>query len=388
MDPIDDFTISVPQSALDDLRERLRLTRWPASSPEPGWASGVPVLYLRRLADYWLHDYDWRVHEAALNAHSQGLTEIDGQRVHFLHVRSPEPDALPLVVTHGWPGSIVEFTRILGPLTDPRGHGGDPADAFHVVAPSLPGFGFSTPLSAPDWDHARIARAWLTLMERLGYDRFGAHGGDTGSKVSPAIGRLAPERVVGVHINGGLELPTADAPDLDSAVLDSAALSSAELARLQSVRDLVRHGTGYADLQSTKPQTLAYALNDSPVGQLAWIVDKFKDWTDPAAELPEQAVDVDQLLTNVTLYWLTGTGASSAHQYRAVRDEPDEGGPSGVPTGVAVFPNDPAIRRLLERRHRIVHWTEFDRGGHFAAMEAPDLLVDDLRNCFRPLRKR
>jgi pimeloyl-ACP methyl ester carboxylesterase len=376
VDPIADFRIDVPQAALDDLRERLRLTRWPAASPEPGWDSGVPVLYLRRLADYWLHDYDWRVHEAGLNAFPQGLTEIDGQRVHFLHVRSAEPEAIPLVITHGWPGSVVEFTRIIGPLTDPRRHGGDPADAFHVIAPSLPGFGFSTPLSAPDWDHARIARAWLTLMDRLGYDRFGAHGGDTGSLVSPALGRLAPDRVLGVHINGGLSLPAVDGTEM----------TEPERARLESVRDLVRHGTGYADIQSTKPQTLAYALNDSPVGQLAWIVDKFKDWTDPAAELPEQAVDPDQLLTNVTLYWLTGTGASSAHQYRAVRDEVDAADPSDVPTGVAVFPTDPAIRGVLERRHRIVHWSEFDRGGHFAAMEAPDLLVQDLREFYRGLR--
>jgi pimeloyl-ACP methyl ester carboxylesterase len=378
MEPIADFRIDVPQSALDDLHDRLRLTRWPAGSPEPGWARGVPVLYLRRLADHWLHRYDWRVHERALNAFPQGLTEIEGQRIHFLHVRSPEPGALPLVLTHGWPGSVVEFMKIIGPLTDPAAHGGDAADAFHVVAPSLPGFGFSTPLSAPDFDHARIAGLWLALMDRLGYDRFGAHGGDTGSKVSPALGRLAPDRVAGVHINGGLELPPPDDPAL-------ASLTAEERERLQAVRDLVRDGTGYSALQSTKPQTIAYALNDSPVGQLAWIADKFHDWTDPAARLPEHAVDLDQLLTNVTLYWLTGTGATSAHQYRAVRDEPAPAY-SDVPTGVAVFPTDPAIRGLLERTQRIVHWSEFDRGGHFAAMEAPDLLVQDLRDFFRPLR--
>lgn len=377
MSSIADFRIDIPQAALDDLHVRLRATRWPSASPEPGWGRGVPVLYLRRLADHWLHRYDWRANEARLNEFGQGLTAIDGQRVHFLHVRSPEPDALPLVLTHGWPGSIVEFTQIIGPLTDPRRFGGESDDAFHIVAPSLPGFAFSTPLSAPDWTHERIARAWVTLMDRLGYDRFGAHGGDTGRNVSPAIGRLAPDKVVGVHINGGLSLP---------ADVDLESLTPAERARLESVRDLVRHGTGYADLQSTKPQTLAYALNDSPVGQLAWIVDKFKDWTDPAADLPERAVDLDQLLTNVTLYWLTGTGASSAHQYRAVRDEPHVLDPAGVPTGVAVFPTDPAIRSLLEREHRIVHWTEFDRGGHFAAMEAPDLLIGDLREFYRSLR--
>ena len=226
----------------------------------------------------------------------------------------------------------------------------------------------------------RIALAWAELMRQLGYDRYGAHGGDTGSVVSPELGRVAPARVVGVHIYGGLTFPSGPAADFDR-------LTDVEEVRLESARQVRRDGTGYADIQATRPSTLAYALNDSPVGQLAWIVEKFKEWTDPARELPEDAVDRDQLLTNVTLYWLTGTGASAAHLYYEVRTAPIEPAErTDVPTGIAVFPSDPAIRRLVEREHNVVHWSEFARGGHFAAMEAPDLLVGDVRAFFRGVR--
>jgi pimeloyl-ACP methyl ester carboxylesterase len=380
MTDIGEFRIAIPQEALDDLHDRLNRTRWPSEIPGLGWERGVPLHYLRRLADYWYHDYDWRTWEAKLNELPQFTTRIDGQQVHLLHVRSPEPGAIPLIITHGWPGSIVEFMNIIGPLTDPRAHGGDPADAFHIVAPSVPGFGFSTPLAEPGWNHRRIALAWAELMRRLGYDRYGAHGGDTGSVVSPELGRVASEHVIGVHINGGLSFPSDDPADLEN-------LTEAEQTRLAAAERLREVGTGYADLQSTRPQTLAYGLNDSPVGQLAWIVEKFWEWTDPARDLPEDAVDRDQLLTDITLYWLTGTGASSAHLYyevRAASATPVE--PSNVPTGLAIFPTDPAIRRVVEREHNIVHWSEFDRGGHFAAMEAPELLVDDVRAFFRRLR--
>jgi epoxide hydrolase len=380
MTEIGEFRIAIPQEALDDLHDRLNRTRWPSEIPGLGWERGVPLHYLRRLADYWYHDYDWRTWEAKLNELPQFTTRIDGQQVHLLHVRSPEPGAIPLIITHGWPGSIVEFMNIIGPLTDPRAHGGDPADAFHIVAPSVPGFGFSTPLAEPGWNHRRIALAWAELMRRLGYDRYGAHGGDTGSVVSPELGRVASEHVIGVHINGGLSFPSDDPADLEN-------LTEAEQTRLAAAERLREVGTGYADLQSTRPQTLAYGLNDSPVGQLAWIVEKFWEWTDPARDLPEDAVDRDQLLTDITLYWLTGTGASSAHLYyevRAASATPVE--PSNVPTGLAIFPTDPAIRRVAEREHNVVHWSEFDRGGHFAAMEAPELLVDDVRAFFRRLR--
>lgn len=374
-----EFRIDIPPAALEDLRDRLARTRWPAQLPRIGWSRGVPGDYLRGLVDHWRESYNWRAHEARLNEFPQFITEIDGQDIHFLHVRSPEPDALPLILTHGWPGSVVEFLKVIGPLTDPRQHGADPSDAFHVVAPSVPGFGFSTPLRETGWNHGRIARAWVELMGRLGYERYGAQGGDTGSLVSPEIGRQDPEHVVGVHINGGLAFPDGRPEDFED-------LSDAERARIAAAERLKQEGTGYAELQSTRPQTIGYALNDSPVAQLAWIVEKFKDWTDPAADLPEHAVDRDQLLTNVMLYWLTGTGASSAHLYYEVRREQPSRVRSGVPTGVAIFPTDPAIRRIVEREHNVVHWSEFDRGGHFAAMEAPDLLVRDIRAFFQELR--
>jgi epoxide hydrolase len=375
------FRVAVPQAALDDLRERLARTRWPDELPGVGWSRGVPLGYLRGLAEYWRDGYDWRAHEARLNARPQHTTEIDGQTIHFLHVRSPEPDALPLLLTHGWPGSVVEFLDVLGPLTDPRAHGGHPGDAFHLVIPSLPGFGFSTPLRGPGWDTNRVARAWAELMRRLGYTRYGAQGGDTGSVVSPALGRFDPEHVVGVHSNGLAAFTPLEPAEQDG-------LTAAERARLAAAEERVRDGTAYAVLQATRPQTLAYGLTDSPAGQLAWIVEKFQEWTDPARALPEDAVDRDLLLTNVSLYWLTGTAGSSAQLYYEAGHSGAWGAAekSATPTGVAVFPGDASIRRTVEREHTVVHWSEFDRGGHFAAMEAPDLLVGDIRAFFHRFR--
>ncbi|WP_433243558.1 epoxide hydrolase family protein [Actinomadura nitritigenes] len=378
MAKINPFRIDIPQADLDDLHDRLARTRWPDELPGVGWSYGVPTAYARELAEYWCTGYDWRRHEAALNEHPQFTTEIDGQNIHFLHVRSPEPDALPLILTHGWPGSVAEFMTVIGPLTDPRAHGGDPADAFHLVAPSLPGFGFSGPTREAGWNLRRVARAWAELMRRLGYDRYGAQGGDTGSLVSPELGRVAPENVVGVHVNGSLGFPTF-APG------ETEGLTEAERARLAVYTDQDR--SGYAMIQSTRPQTLAFGLHDSPAGQMAWIVEKFKEWTDPAHDLPDQAVDRDQMLTDVTLYWFTGTAGSSARLYKeGATDWGQPVGKSDVPTGVAVFPGDAGIRRVAEREHNVIHWSEFDRGGHFAAMEAPDLLVDDVRAFFRLVR--
>jgi epoxide hydrolase len=379
-DDISPFRIDVPEGELEDLRARLERTRWPGGLAPAGWSRGVPEEYLRELVGYWRTEYDWRAHERRLNRLPQFMTTIDGQRIHFAHVRSPEPDALPLILTHGWPGSFVEFLDVVGPLADPRAHGGAAEDAFHLVIPSLPGFAFSTPLSGTGWGIARIARAWDALMRRLGYVRYGAQGGDTGSLVSPELGRVAPERVVAVHVNGLLVHPPDDPGALHG--LDAEARQ-----RLEVMQRWDEELSAYANLQSTRPQTLAYALTDSPAGQLAWIVERFKDWTDPAAELPEDAVARDLILTNVTLYWLTRSAASSADQYvegasRWHAPRP----PSGVPTGVAVFPMDRSVRTFAEREHTVTHWSVFDRGGHFAAMEAPDLLVGDVREFFRAYR--
>jgi epoxide hydrolase len=374
------FRIAIEQRELDDLRARLARTRWPGPLAGEGWARGIPPDYLRGLAEHWRTAYDWRVHEAGLNALPQFTTVLDGQPIHLLHVRSPEPGALPLVLTHGWPGSFVEFLDVLGPLSDPRAHGGDPRDAFHLVVPSLPGFGFSSPVREPGWHTRRIARAWDELMRRLGYERYGAQGGDTGSLVSPELGRLAPDRVVGVHVNGLLVLPSGDPEEVAGA-------GEEDRARLRVIEHWARELSGYGALQSTRPHTLAYALTDSPVGQLAWIAERFRDWTDPAAELPEDAVDRDRLLTNVTLSRLTRTAGSSANAYFDDAQERHARRPSsGVPTAVAVFPLDRSVRVLAEREHAIARWTVFDRGGHFAAMEAPDLLVEDVRAFFRALR--
>jgi epoxide hydrolase len=377
------FRIDVPQADLDDLHDRLARTRWPDELPGVGWSRGVPAGYLRELAEHWRTGYDWRKHEARLNQHPQFTTTIDGTTVHFLHVRSPEPAATPLLLLHGWPGSVVEFLDLIGPLSDPAAHGGAPADAFHLVIPSLPGHGFSGPLAEPGWTDARVAAALVELMARLGYDRHGVQGGDIGAFIASQLGRLAPGQVVGVHVNALVTFPSGDPGDM-------AALTETEQGRLAEVKRWQDDLMGYMQLQGTRPQTLAYGLTDSPVGQLAWIVEKFKDWTDPAAELPEDAVDRDQLLTNVSVYWLTGTARSSANAYYERFHDPSMWAPkerSTVPVGVAVFPTDVAIRRFAEKTETVVHWSEFDRGGHFAAMETPDLLLHDIREFFRAVQQ-
>lgn len=389
------FRIDVPQPELDDLHDRLARTRWPAQVPGVGWSRGVPVGYLRELAEYWRTTYDWRAQEARLNELPQFTTEVDGQTFHFLHVRSPEPDALPLVLNHGWPGSVAEFLGIIGPLTDPRAHGGDPADAFHVVAPSLPGFGFSTPLAETGWGNLfRVSQAVAEVMRRLGYERYGTQGGDVGAGVAGMLPMVDPDRVAAVHVNGPAPYPFGPPIPLDG-------LSGADAVRAERFNAFQADGLGYLQIQATRPQTLAYALTDTPVGQLAWIVEKFREWTDPAADLPDDAVDRDQLLTNVSLYWFTGSGASSAHfVYEGMQafrefvqsDRGDDGDaaaapPPAAPTAVAVFAGDNSVRTVLDPAGAMERWTEFDRGGHFAAMEAPDLLTADIRAFFRRHRR-
>jgi epoxide hydrolase len=379
------FQVSIPKADLEDLQERLASSRWPDELPGVGWSRGVPLGHLKKLTEYWQKEYDWRLWEAKLNEYPQFTTSIDGQNIHFLHVRSPESSALPLIISHGYPSSVVEFLSIIGPLTDPRAHGGDPADAFHVVAPSLPGYGFSVPVQQTGWDMPRITRAWAELMGRLGYERYGAHGGDIGAGITGMLASIEPRHVVGAHVNSdptsfiilGAEIP-----------IDTSSLSDVER---EQVERLQRHfqgeGRGYLLLQSTRPQTLAYSLTDSPVGQLAWIVEKFKEWTHPATTLPEDAVDRDQLLTNVSIYWFTRSGASAAgFLYESAHTEEGWVPPSDVPQGMAVFNADPILRRVMDPQRAMSHWSEFDEGGHFPAMEVPDLLVDDVREFFRGLR--
>jgi pimeloyl-ACP methyl ester carboxylesterase len=371
------YRTDFPQADLDDLVERLGRTRWPDELPGAGWEYGVPLGWVKEVAEYWRTAYDWRAQEARLNAHPQYVTGIDGADVHFLHVRSPEPDALPLVLTHGWPGSVLEFLDMIGPLTDPRAHGGDPADAFHVVVPSLPGFGLSGPTREAGWDRSRMARAWTGLMDRLGYGgRWGAHGGDMGSLIGRELGVQRPEGLVGTHVTQIFAFPSGDPAEF-------AKLTEEDHRRL-GILGGFRARNGYQAIQSTRPQTLSYALTDSPAGQLAWNAELFNGFGDVA-----DSIDRDAFLANVTLYWLTGTAGSAARVYfedtRAGAWEKEEHNP--VPTGVAVFPDDfNSIRLFAGRANNIVHWSEFAEGGHFAALEKPELLTGDIRAFFRGLR--
>jgi pimeloyl-ACP methyl ester carboxylesterase len=366
------FRIDVPQADLDDLGDRLARTRWPDELEGAEWAYGVPLGHMRDLVDHWLTTYDWRAHEARINAHPQFTTTIDGQRIHLVHVRSPEPDALPLIATHGWPMSVVEYLGLIAPLTDPRSHGGDPADAFHLVLPSVPGVGFGGPTLSPGWTTQRIARTWATLMDRLGYDRYGAHGNDGGSMVSPELGRIEPERTVGVHVTQLFSFPSGDPSEFaDLSEEDQAALAFLE-------QFAGGGGLAYNAYQSAQPQTLAYALQDSPTGWLAWVSQLFRTWTDR-----------DYVITNAAIYWLTGTiGSSIRRYYEDAHDQEQPSGPTTVPTGVAIFAEDfQTVRRLAERDHaNIVHWSRFDRGSHFAPYDAADLLLPDIRAFFRELR--
>jgi epoxide hydrolase len=378
MTKISPFKAAIPQTAIDDLHVRLDNARWPELIETKSWEAGVPTHYLKNLADYWRNDFDWRAQEERLNKYPQFTTEIDGQTIHFLHVESPEPDAMPLIITHGWPGSVFEFLNIIEPLTNPRAHGGDPKDAFHVVIPSIPGFGFSGPTKEAGWNLARIAGAWAELMDRLGYDKYFAQGGDAGTGISTELSHAAGGKLLGIHMNGPAIFP--QSPE------DKENLSKEDQVRLERLEKFQSEGMAYYQLQATRPQTLAYALNDSPIGQLAWIVEKFQEWTDPAKKLPEDAVNIDELLANVSLYWFTGTSGSAA---RLLYETTHAGGwpmPPAVPVGIAVFAGDNTIRAMVQKDGNKGHFSEFDRGGHFAAMEAPDLLVGDVREFFRTMR--
>jgi pimeloyl-ACP methyl ester carboxylesterase len=374
------FTIDIPQSALDDLKRRLDLTRWPNHQTVSDWSQGVPLEKARALVEYWRAQYDWRRTEKKINGFAQYRTEIDGVGIHFIHVRSKHEDALPVILTHGWPGSIVEFLKVINPLTNPTAHGGKPEDAFHVVVPSLPGFGFSDKPADTGWDVVRIARAWAVLMQRLGYRRWVAQGGDWGAGVTTALGKLKPAGLAGIHLNFQFVFPEK---------IPTEGLSVEEQRAVTALTQFLNDGNGYFREQTTRPQTIAYGLADSPSGQATWIYEKFQAWTDCNGD-PETVFTKDEMLDNISLYWLTDTAASSARIYWENRTTASpSGGVISIPVAASVFPHEiwRTPRSWAEQNYtQLVYWSELDKGGHFAAFEQPELFTQELRNGFKKLR--
>ena len=372
------FRIAVDDEVLVDLQARLRRTRWPQAELVTDGSQGVPLQWIQDVCAYWSERYDWRRREAALNRFEQFVTEIDGLDVHFIHARSPHPKAVPLLITHGWPGSVVEFHKVIEPLTHPDQFGGDATDAFHVVCPSLPGFGFSGKPTRPGWGVDRIAQAWMALMARLGYDRYVAQGGDWGSAVTAGVGGSDVVHCRGIHVT--LAMYTRP--------LILGEPTAQEVRALAGMKHYRQWESGYSKQQSTRPQTLAYGLSDSPAGQAAWILEKFWAWSDCAGH-PENVFDRDELLDNVMLYWVSSSAASSARLYWESFGKPGQDLAVDVPTGVAVFPAEivtPVRSWMAPRFRNIQHWREMPKGGHFAALEQPALFVEEIRSFFRTLR--
>lgn len=381
METLRPFSIEIPEAQLIDLRQRLAATRWPEAETVDDWSQGVPLAYLREFCSYWAQEYDWRVTERRLNVFPQFKSQIDGLDIHFLHVRSRHAQALPLLITHGWPGSIVEFHKVIAPLSDPTAFGGSADDAFHVICPSLPGYAFSDKPRQIGWGVEKIATAWDVLMRRLGYQRYVAQGGDWGAAVTTAIGTQNLGACIGIHLNMPTASPTPQALSSPTE-RDQRALAAA--AHYQQWEG------GYSKQQATRPQTLGYGLVDSPVGQAAWILEKFRAWTDCQGH-PENILSRDELLDNIMLYWLTASAASSARLYWESFGSfgGDRAAAVELPTGCSIFPKEivPTPRGWAEQRYRnIVYWNELDRGGHFAAFEQPQRFVDELRACFALLR--
>ncbi len=377
------FRCEIPQPVLDDLARRLTHTRPAPTPPTPAWEAGTDPAWLAGLLEHWRRRFDWRAWEARLNSWEQVMVEVDGMPVHAIHHRSPHTGAFPLVLTHGWPGSVMEFLEVLGPLTDPTAHGGRAEDAFHVVCPSIPGYGFSPAPTRPGYDIREVGRTVAGLMRALGYERYGAQGGDWGAMATGYTALADPNRCVAIHLNMVLASRPKDEDP-------RATLSQRELADLEQAREYMRHGTGYQWIQSTRPQTLGYGLEDSPAGLAAWIGEKFREWTDCGSD-PDNGVARDWLLANITLYWVTATATSSARLYFESRRSGRFGPVDSyvdTPTACAIFPAEMfrPPRRWAERHYNVVRWTEMTRGGHFAAMEAPELLVADIREFFRDYR--
>ncbi|GAA3410657.1 epoxide hydrolase family protein [Paenibacillus hodogayensis] len=376
------YRIEIAQNELDDLNNRLALTRWPDEIPGSGWNYGASLSFVKEMVEYWKTSFDWRKQEARLNEYPQFTTTIDEANIHFLHITSTEPNALPLMLIHGWPGSPVEFLDLIGPLTDPTSYGGDAADAFHLIIPSIPGFGLSGPTAEAGWTSSRAARAFAELMKRLGYERYAVQGGDMGAMIAPELGRLAASHVVGIHVNAAT-MGFVPFGQVEEEVL--ATLTEAEKVRLARLGHFMQERFGFNRIQSTRPQTLAYGLHDSPVGLLAWTCELFYGFGDAVG-----SVDRDRFLTNLMLYWTSGTANSSARMYYEGAHDPLAWAPkelSTTPVGVAIFQlSDVAIRRYAEQANNIIHWNEFDRGTHFAAIDAPDLMINDIRTFFRSVK--
>lgn len=369
------FKISIDDAVLDDLQRRLKNTRWPEQETVEDWSQGVPLHYAQEMCDYWHNSYDWRTREALLNRFEQFTTELNGLDVHFIHARSAHPNARPLLITHGWPGSVVEFQRVIDPLVDPEAHGGKAEDAFHVVCPSLPGFGFSGKPKTTGWGVEKIAETWNQLMIRLGYESYFAQGGDWGAIVTSTIGMQNLGNCQAIHLNMVFVQP-------DPSTMDD--LSRLEQRALNKAQHYQDHDSGYSKQQSTRPQTIAYGLNDSPAGQLTWILEKFWSWMDCSGH-PENVLNKDVLLDNAMLYWCTASAASSARLYwesfNSLSVEEII-----LPTGCSIYPKEifQASRRWAKQRFKnIIHWNELDKGGHFAALEVPEVFVDEVRTCFR-----
>jgi pimeloyl-ACP methyl ester carboxylesterase len=377
-DAVTPFRVEVPQALLDDLKQRLALTRWPDRETGAGWSQGVPLKRMQDVAHYWQHQYDWRRAEAQLNAFPQFRTEIDGLGIHFLHVRSKHENALPIILTHGWPGSVFEFLKVIGPLVDPTVHGGKAEDAFHVVVPSLPGFGFSDKPREKGWNVVRIAKAWGTLMARLGYQRWVAQGGDWGAGVTTALGHVKPQGLAGIHLNWQFVFPEKM----------PATLSSEEQRAVDAAGRFATDGYGYFNEQATMPQTMGEVLSSTPVGQAAWIYEKFQAWSDNGGDV-ERVLTRDEMLNDISLYWLTNTSASSARIYWENSPASFSGGRLDLPVAVTVFPKEiyRAPRSWGEATYpQLIYWNEVDRGGHFAAFEQPALFAAELRAAFARLR--
>ena len=381
---IHQFSVAVPDDVLADLRDRLARTRWPDQMADTGWTYGADLSYVKELCDYWLNNFDWRAAEQRLNTWPQYTTEIDGQNIHFIHARSRHENAIPLCLTHGWPGSVAEFLKILGPLTDPEAYGGSAADAFHVVAPSMPGYGFSGPTTKPGWTIEKVAQTNIELMARLGYSSYGAQGGDWGAIATSFMGHLDAEHLIGIHMNMVVAGPPAGAENPFEGVTET------EMAYLGEMGEFQATGTGYQQIQGTRPQTLAYGLTDSPSGLAAWITEKFYAWSDCNGDI-ESRFSKDELLTNIMIYWVTGTINSSTRLYC----ESMRAGLFGamrpgvtVPTGGAIFAKEiyKVPKVWAEASFNITHWSTHPSGGHFAAMEEPEALVGSIREFFAPLR--